>query len=743
MSAPCNPNRIARFGIFEVDLREGALHRAGLRQKLGPQPFQVLQAMLERPAEVVTRNELRERLWPGDTFIDYDLALKKCINRIRDVLGDSVDNPRFVETVRGRGYRFIAPVDWTDGRGLDASGSSGSIAQLIDSGANGSKQNGSSATEQKQSRPFLLVGSICLALLAAGSILLFRREIEFRLWPLKQPAPAPLVLPLISLPGEQGMPAFSPDGSRVAFLWRRLQQGEAGIYVVVVGSQTVLKLSGGLTDHCPAWSPDGREVAFLRDEGNQFFVEIVSALGGTEKRIYTGVRAPFSYPGQDYGLSYSPDGRLLAFSDWNTARQEGSIRLLSLEDSSARFLTSPPPGFHDRRPTFSPDGREIAFVRSAGPSTVDELFVASLADGGLKQITEENKSIYGSPIWGKDGAEILFSSDRAALASIWRISRGGGVPRPVPGAGPIAHSPSLSPSSNELAYEHVDERQDLWRLELKDAIHPRGPASIVVSNNKTYNLMPQFSPDGRRLAFQTGRSGYSELWICDADGSHLLQVTALHGFAGSPRWSPDGRYLAFDYRPRSHSEIHVVEASGGHPHPVAAFPDADNMIPSWSRDGHWLYFSSNHNGKVFQIWKIAVMNGIAAAGSLPVQVTKNGGSASFESLDRRQLFYTKLSEAGIWAMPVGGGAENVVWHGPGPDNWSNWAPTPNGTYFVAPSGATSGIEFLDFKTKRISRIAKLEKPSFYGFTVSPDGKSIVYSQWDRSEHNILLLKNFH
>src|SRR5579872_1220881 len=269
MSAPCNQSRIARFGIFEVDLQEGALRRSGLRQKLGPQPFQVLQAMLERPTEVVTRDELRERLWHEDTFVDYELALKKCVNRIREVLGDSVDNPRFIETVRGRGYRFIAPVEWMDGSGVETRASPGSIAPLVENGSNGSKQNGLAVAERKNRR-FLLMGSICLVLLVAGAILLFRSRSNLRSMTQRQPAPEAVVLPLISLPGEQSMPAFSPDGSRVAFLWRRLQQHEAGIYAVVVGSQTVLKLSGGLTDYSPAWSPDGREVAFLRAEGDKF-----------------------------------------------------------------------------------------------------------------------------------------------------------------------------------------------------------------------------------------------------------------------------------------------------------------------------------------------------------------------------------------------------------------------------------------------------------------------------------------
>src|SRR6478672_8616926 len=102
------PDHIVRFGVFEVDLREAELRRSGLHQKLSPQAFEALRAMLERPGELVTRDELRERLWPGNTTVEYELGLKKCINRIREVLGDSADHPRFIETIPRRGYRFIA-----------------------------------------------------------------------------------------------------------------------------------------------------------------------------------------------------------------------------------------------------------------------------------------------------------------------------------------------------------------------------------------------------------------------------------------------------------------------------------------------------------------------------------------------------------------------------------------------------------------------------------------------------------
>src|SRR5438270_10694950 len=100
-----------RFGMFEIDLRAGELRRNGLKVKLQEQPLQVLTLLLERPGEVISRDDLRNRLWPADTFVDFDHSLNAAIKRLRDALGDSAENPRFVETVARRGYRFVAPVD--------------------------------------------------------------------------------------------------------------------------------------------------------------------------------------------------------------------------------------------------------------------------------------------------------------------------------------------------------------------------------------------------------------------------------------------------------------------------------------------------------------------------------------------------------------------------------------------------------------------------------------------------------
>src|SRR6266436_6045882 len=110
-SPQANPSaRIARFGIFELDLAAGELRKNGAKLRLQEQPFQVLALLLEHAGEVVTRDELRQKLWPADTFVDFDHSLNTAVNKLRELLGDSASSPRYIETLARRGYRFIAPV---------------------------------------------------------------------------------------------------------------------------------------------------------------------------------------------------------------------------------------------------------------------------------------------------------------------------------------------------------------------------------------------------------------------------------------------------------------------------------------------------------------------------------------------------------------------------------------------------------------------------------------------------------
>ena len=366
---------------------------------------------------------------------------------------------------------------------------------------------------------------------------------------------------------------------------------------------------------------------------------------------------------------------------------------------------------------------------------VSDLYVVPLTGGEPKRLTFDRHPIADQPSWSPDGREIVFSSARGGLFSLWRVSASGGTPRPVAGVGVVAFSPSISPTGNQLVYQQVLSKNSIWRVNLRDEKHPQGPAAPVISE-KGSNGRPHFSPDGKRIAFESNRLGYPEIWVCDSDGSNCGQLTTLLGTAGAARWSPDGHYIAFEFRPKGHSEIYLLEVGGGMPRLLATLPGADNGGPNWSRDGKWIYFYSDRGGGPFQLWKIRLNGGPA------VQVTKNGGVFAAESADGRFLYYSKFQAPGIWKMPLSGGEETHVLDQPPGEDWFNWAVSRNGIYFIDSNNGTNAVKFFDFATGTKISISTSDKPLSSGLALSPDGRSILYVQGEWAESSIMLVKNF-
>ncbi len=699
-----------RFDVFEIDLRAGELRKEGLRVKVQEQPFRVLSLLVQRAGQVVTREELRQQLWPADTFVDFDHGLNSAVARLREALRDSADRPQFIETVAKKGYRFIAPLQ-------------------VDS------QPVMLASVQPESPPkswihsnttyrFRLLISSGLALVCASLVAL--------LYP-KSPDPQTSkieVVPLIGLRGFQATPAFSPDGSLVAFR-ESDGAGRTGIYAAVVGGDRTVQLSHDPGDCCPAWSPDSRRIAFSRYGDDAVSIFTIPALGGTEHRIFRGASAVAG------GLSWSRDGHYLAFVEANSEdRTQSSISLLSLMDYSTREITSPPPGYLDRAPTFSPDGKLLAFIRSAVAGVSNDIFIMSLSGGKPKRITFDNRPIMGPPAWTSDSRELVFSSNRGASTGLWRVSIAGCLPQPI--AGPIGEAtwPTIpSNGKNALVYEQGLSKTNIWRLDLRDVTHRERRPSAIVSE-KGSKMRPELSPDGKKIAFETDRLGFWDIWTCDLEKGDCDQITSLHGTAGRARWSPDGRYIAFEFHPHEHSEIYIVEVAGGVPHLVSTIPGADNLSPSWSLDGKWLYFASKSGTAPFQIWKIPV------AGGVPVQVTQRGGISPVESSDGRYLYYSKYEQGGVWRMDLQS-REEVQLIDIGGDSWPNWTLTSEGIYFLAFSKfSRPAIQFFSLASGKAHSVLSLERDPGWGISASSDGKSIVFTQDDFAESNLMMVDNF-
>jgi Tol biopolymer transport system component len=226
-----------------------------------------------------------------------------------------------------------------------------------------------------------------------------------------------------------------------------------------------------------------------------------------------------------------------------------------------------------------------------------------------------------------------------------------------------------------------------------------------------------------------------------------VQLTFFGGpHTGAPQWSPDGRRIAFDSRPGGNPDIYVIGSEGGPPRRVTTEPSID-IVPSWSKDGRSIYFASDRSGD-FRIWKLLSEGGQAT------QVTKKGGAVAQESNDGKFLYYAKSYNApGLWRVPVEGGEENPVLDAFPQESRYAWAVADQGIYFIAPVKQNAGprsvikyfIEFFSFATGRIAPFAPLEKkPDLDGpsFAVSPDGRWILYSQVDQSGSDIMLVENF-
>ena len=703
---------IARFGGFDADFRTQELRKQGIRIKLPQQSFQILQILLDRPGELVTRDELRQALWPGDTFVDFDHGLNNSVKRIRDALGDSADTPRYIETLPRLGYRFIGDIDVAPAP----------VAPFAGTG------EGLLPARWKR-RFFLLLLALALGLAGIAAWWFFPRA--------KQSVPVVEIVPLTGVTGKQNYPSFSPDGSQVTFTLTNDPKRGNGLYTALVGGDTLLQLTDDPRDCCSAWSPDGQAVAFSRNSEEEFNIYTVSPLGGTPRKLYARSRRGLYHYSTNRAqlLAWSPDGKLVAFSEAN-AEGRSAITLLSLAEHSTRRLTSPPVEHIDSQPAFSPDGKTMAFVRTSGPGAVDDLFLVPIEGGVPRRLSFDNREIYGPPGWTEDGKDLIFSSARAGLQSLWRLPAAGGDPRAEAEASTNAYYPAISTKAHRLAYTRRINNYNIWQLTLKDRRHRQRKASILIAA-QGFASHPQFSPDGTKIAFESDRSGYKEIWVCNRDGSNPAQITSMAGYAGTPRWSPDSRSLAFDFRPKEHSEIYVVEVPAGTPRQITTVPGANNVVPSWSQDGQWVYFASRGGGKDFQVWKVPIQGGPA------VQMTKKGGFAPLEA-DDGFLYYTKDSSIpGIWKVPNHGGTEAAVLDTSDAPEWSEWAVVPGGMYFVSSRSSPKPIlEFFDFATAGRTSISALDGET-QGLAVSPDRKSILYAQLDLDNQVIVVVKNFH
>jgi Tol biopolymer transport system component/DNA-binding winged helix-turn-helix (wHTH) protein len=516
-----------RFGDFELDPSSEKLLRDGRPVKIQPQPLRVLEVLVEHPGEIVSREELRTRVWGESTFVEFDQGLNYCIRQIRLALRDEAADPVYIETLPKQGYRFVANVQCPD-----------RAVQVQDAFADSVKAGGSS---RRMLAVAVLVTSVVL--IAAGSWWNATRNT------ISSDTVKPVRLTkLTSFPGQETDPAFSPDGRLVAFSWDGERGDNRDIYVMPVGSQTPVRLTHDpAIDISPSWSPDGSQIGFLRlDTVSRGRLVVIRSDGGPERTIReVRLREDIDRAMRPL-LAWTPDGKEIAYATQDDDLERTSLYVTDLQGTTVRRLfVADEATMGAAAPPFSRDGKWLAYTTVYGPYQA-RLFVrplqAGLQPGEAVPVTEPGGSLITSPIWAPDSRHLLFTQGSSILE--WRP---GAPPRQVFIGPRFAGMSAVWGLGQALRIVTADsDHAEIHMIPLA----PGGLAAygdpIPFAPSTAIQVTPQFSPDGKYLVFPGTRSGDFEIWVTDADGRNARQMTHLNAtIIGFPRWSPDSKRLAF------------------------------------------------------------------------------------------------------------------------------------------------------------------------------------------------------
>lgn len=629
MQVPANGPRRLGFGLFQADLAARQLYRRGVLVHLQDQPFQILSMLLERPGEVITREELRRKLWPADTFVDFDEGLNTAIKKLRHALGDSPDNPTFIETIPRRGYRLIAPIRNLDGsatasESIEHTGElSGLIEALKHSSAatesqpertvsatplpdNGFHQGLSPSQEPQQAASvrdvtesgksgkwavWAVTGSLFLLVFSLGAIYLRRAHTRQSAMHFSVPLPV----------GVRDL-ALSHDGRILAFVAPLPEIGATALWVIEVGGAGSRALPNTEGATYPFWSPDDKSIAFFADGK----LKRIPASGGAVQVICD---APIGRGG-----SWSPAG-VIVFAPLDgeaisrVSEAGGSVELVNGFEQKLSTTKS------NRWPVFLPDGKH---------------FLYTSVDFG-SDLRGEGNAIYLAALDSPEHKRLLTSNSNAAylLSGYLLFARNGTL---------------------------LAQRFDTKRLQIMGE-------AFAVANDTAYlssvaKALFAVSENGT-LVYQSGSgTAASELAWFNRNGTQIGTLGTPARYA-NPRLSRDGRKVAVDIDDpqSSNTDVWVIE-TGHASRSRLTFDPGQDEAPLWSEDGKRILWLSDRGGKNAFYEKTS-----DGASNQEFRTPSDGKEFTFASApsdwssDGRFLLYTDLQEGDVlhlWLLPMSG-----------------------------------------------------------------------------------------
>jgi Tol biopolymer transport system component/DNA-binding winged helix-turn-helix (wHTH) protein len=555
-----------RFGEFELDITAYELRRGGQPVHLERQPMDLLILLVERRHQLVGRADIVKRLWDPGVFVDVEMGVNTAIRKLRQALGDSRESPAFVETISGKGYRFIAQVD--------------SPARLPSSAVEPRPPHAGS----RSWRPWIAAMALLLTVGIAALFVYVKHE---------EPGSArPRALKRLTFDaGLQFGPTWSPDGRFIAYSSDR--GGKFDIWVQQVGAVTPVKITTRRGDNWqPDWSPDGNQIVF-RSEGEGGGLIVIPALGGPERKI-----SSFGYHPK-----WSPDGRRILFGNtfisWFNKLYVVGLDGGPPREILAEFLRKSQ--IAERAAQWYPDSNRVSLwgekAHGLGFWTVSLDGTGAVESGATPSVAEQLGKLTGHERaqfrWGPSGRAIYFEGEWNGVQNIWKITvnpssiRFVALDRLTAGPGPDTDL-AMSPDGKKLAYTARNERVRVWSYPF-DARSGRllGDGSAVTPAGFDA-WRADISPDGKKLAYVVHRAGEHELWQTSLpDGPTSLLLRAPDD-PSNPRWSPDSQRVGFsESRGGIRGRLVLLRDGGGSADPLTS-TSFEGDVEDWSADGQWV-----------------------------------------------------------------------------------------------------------------------------------------------------------
>ncbi|MFP5276904.1 MAG: winged helix-turn-helix domain-containing protein [Acidobacteriota bacterium] len=700
-----------QFDTYLLDRDARTLRCAGRLVELTPKVFTTLLVLVENRDRVLTKDELLTLIWP-DQFVDQS-NLSQNISVLRRSLGEAETGKKYIATFPGRGYRFVGSVEVrqrdADRGAISSAGPAAPAGETVLAVAAQDRFSPPSVRPKSVRIPWNPRSVVRACVLAMAVIAAFAIGMEMRRARPSPPAGNGPVKVYARMDAGLTQPAWSRDGSKLAFVAVDLSGGQSSLYVQSRGDLQPHKLlsdSGQFSS--PAWSPDGRQLAFLHFAPDAADLVLYDTQSRTS-RILTKLFA------HRYGLNYrhldwSPDGKFVVVDDKNQDSEPFSLYLIYLASGQRVRLTYPDSDMiGDISPSVSPDGASVAFVRDIDHFEQD-VYVTSVRGRTYRRITAAH-TLISDVGWETDKA-LAFAADYGKGFRFWRVDLAKQPAQPALASrvdSERALQFSVAQRGRWVAFSNYAPNLEIWSLDL------RKPSNrwVSVVQAPGESIRPELSPNGKLLAFLSNASGQFQIWVSGVDGTSAWPVSTGVLVPASFCWSFDGKALIFSpqhvpglYEVPLHGDSAVREISSVYTDPRAA------------RDGKSLFARAH-----FFLYRVPLRGGNAQ------EMTEQGGAPIAQSADGRYLYFPQgRMSTTIARLDLQTGHQEELIHALLPGYSDTWALSSGGIFFLGQEYDQPGIRFFNFATGGEEHVADLpgELPpvEMSGFGISPDGKSI-------------------